>query len=67
MQIVSVGDNLHEIANPFFLETKKKKINIKTGFDFSCTLSAMYTISMKCQILFSCNNEKNITIRRVLK
>ena len=32
----------------------------KTGFDISCKLSPMETICMKCQILFSRKNKKNI-------
>ena len=46
----------------------------KTGFDISCKLCRMETICMKCQILFSGKNKKNITnlssaklIKRVLK
>ena len=31
-----------------------------TGFDISCKLSLMETICMKCQILFSEKNKKNI-------
>ena len=34
----------------------------KTGFDFSCKLSPMETICMKCQILFSGKTKKNISI-----
>ena len=33
----------------------------KTGFDISCILSPMETICMKCQILMSGNNKKNVT------
>ena len=33
----------------------------KTGFDISCKLSSMETSCMKCQILFSEKNKKNIT------
>ena len=33
----------------------------KTGFDISCKLSPMETICMKCLILFSGKNQKNIT------
>ena len=33
----------------------------KTGFDISCKLSQLETICMKCQILFSGKNKKNIT------
>ena len=32
----------------------------KTGFDISYKLSSVETICMKCQILFSGKNEKNI-------
>ena len=32
----------------------------KTGFDISCKLSPLETICMKCQILFSGKNKKNI-------
>ena len=32
----------------------------KIGFDISCKLSALETICMKCQILFSGKNKKNI-------
>ena len=33
----------------------------KTGFDISCKLSPVETICMKCQVLFSGKNNKNIT------
>ena len=46
MEIVSIGDNLHEKPNPVFCE---KIIKI-----------SMETICMKCQILFSGKNKKNI-------
>ena len=43
MQIVSVGDNLHEVSNPFSEKNKRKHIEIffscfyrKTAFDISC-------------------------------
>ena len=32
-----------------------------TGFDISCKLSSMETICMKCEVLFSGKNKKNIT------
>ena len=32
----------------------------KTGFDISCKLSPLETICMKCQMLFSGKNKKNI-------
>ena len=32
----------------------------ETGFDISCKLSPLETICMKCQILFSGENNKNI-------
>ena len=47
MQIVSLGDNLHEMSNPVFWEKE--------------------TICMKCQILFSGKNKKNISKCRLLK
>ena len=34
----------------------------KTGFDISCKLSPKETICMKCQILFSGKNKKNINL-----
>ena len=34
----------------------------KTGFDISCKLSPIKTICMKCQILFSGKNKKNINL-----
>ena len=34
----------------------------KTGFDIPCKLSPQETICMKCQILFSGNNKKNINL-----
>ena len=37
----------------------------KTGFDISCKLSPMETICMKCQILFSGTNKKNIILSSV--
>ena len=33
-----------------------------TGFGISCKLSPMETIRMKCQILFSGENKKNISL-----
>ena len=33
----------------------------ETGFDISCKLSSMQKIYMKCQILVSWKNKKNIT------
>ena len=36
-------------------------ISQKTGFDILCKLSPMESICMKCQILFSGKNKKNIT------
>ena len=33
----------------------------ETGFGVSCKLSLMETICMKCQLLFSGENKKNIT------
>ena len=39
----------------------------KTAFDISCKLSPMETICMKCQILFSGKNKKNISLCRLLK
>ena len=89
MQIVSVGDNLHEISNPVFWGKKEKIFkkqdlifhanclhwrkfvyNVKScflgktrkkKFNLSCaeTLPSI-TICMKCQILFSRKNKKNI-------
>ena len=32
----------------------------KTGYDISCKLSSKETICMKCQILFSGENKKNV-------
>ena len=32
----------------------------KTGFDILCKLSPLLTICLKCQILFSWKNKKNI-------
>ena len=32
MQIVSIGDNLHEMSKPVFLEKKKKKKKKKKKF-----------------------------------
>ena len=34
----------------------------KTTFDISCKLSTVKTICMKCQILFSWKNKKNINL-----
>ena len=34
----------------------------KTGFDISCKLSPLETICMKCQMLFSGKNKKNISL-----
>ena len=34
----------------------------KTGFDISCKLSPMETICIKCQIMFSGKNKKNVII-----
>ena len=34
----------------------------ETGVDISCKLSPMETICMKCQILFSWKNKKNINL-----
>ena len=53
MQIVSNGDNLHEISNPVLFSQK-------TGLDISCKLSPMETICLKYQILFSVKNKKHI-------
>ena len=39
----------------------------KTGFGISCKLSPLETICMKCQILFSWKNKKNISKCRLLK
>ena len=39
----------------------------KTGFDISCKLSPKETICMKCHILFSEKNKKNISKCRLLK
>ena len=39
----------------------------KTGFDISCKLSPQETVCMKCQILFSGKNNKNISKCRLLK
>ena len=50
--IVSNGDNLHEMSNPYFWEKQKNII---------CCGYSMATICMKCQILFSWKNKKNIT------
>ena len=36
------------------------------GFDISCNLSPMETICMKCQVLFSGKNQKNISVCRQL-
>ena len=35
MQIVSSGDNLHEMSNPVFLEKKKKKITNMNSAEFA--------------------------------
>ena len=48
MQIVSSGDNWHEMSKPIFW----KKI--------LCKLSPQETIGMKCQSLFSGKNKKSI-------
>ena len=55
IQIISNGENLHEISNPVFWEKSQE-----TGFGISCKLSSMETIWMKFQILFSGKNKKNI-------
>ena len=34
----------------------------KTDFDISCKLSPMETVCIKCQILFSRENKKNINL-----
>ena len=39
----------------------------KTGFDIACKLSPLETICMKCQILFSWKNKKNMSIFCLLK
>ena len=31
MQIVSIGDNLHEVSNPVFWENKKNTINLSSA------------------------------------
>ena len=36
------------------------QFSLKSGFDISCKLSPMETICMKCQILFSGKNKKNV-------
>ena len=61
MEIVSIGDNLHEMSNLFsgnvffffFLFFPRKQV-----FDISCKLSPLETICMKCQNLFSGKNKK---------
>ena len=52
MQIVSLGDNLHDVSDPIFYEKEEKYKE---------------TICMKCQILFSTKKEKNISKCRLLK
>ena len=54
MQIISIGDNLHEISNPVFLKNqkkkkkkKKKKINMLSAENF--TQSPMGKKVSRCQ------------------
>ena len=35
MQIVSTGDNLHEISKPIFWENKKKYFNMSSAENFT--------------------------------
>ena len=46
---------------------KKKKKKKKTGFNISCKLSPMETICIKCEILFTRKNKKNISKCLLLK
>ena len=39
----------------------------ETGCDISCKLSPLETTCMKCQLLFSVENKKNISVCRLLK
>ena len=48
MQIVSLGDNLHELPKPIFLIFSQK-----IDFDILCKLSPLETVCMNCQSLFS--------------
>ena len=61
MQIISSGDNLCEMSIPVVVVVVVFSSQ-KTGFDISCKLSTMETFCMKCQILFSGKNKKNIII-----
>ena len=47
MQIVSLGDNLHELLEPI-LEMENACMLWYLGFDISCKLSPKETICMKC-------------------
>ena len=50
-----------------FISIKTYLVGIQIGFEISCKLSPMETICMKCQILFSGENKKKISICRLLK
>ena len=57
--------DLHVMSNPVFWENKD--FFQRKGFDISYKLSLMETICMKCQILFSGKNKKNVSVCCLLK
>ena len=79
MQIVSTGDNLHEMSNPVLIFSPKNRIwkfmqtlsNLNEMsnpvFPISCKLSPMETICMKCQIQFSWKNMKKFSKSHLLQ
>ena len=57
---------MHEMSNPIFW-WYFSYFSQKIKYDISCKLSPKETICMKCQILFSGKNKKNISKCCMLK
>ena len=67
LQIVSAGDNLHEISKPIFYPQETVFMKCQSLFSGDAlhelsklTFCPQETIFMKCQSLFSGKNKKNI-------
>ena len=48
MQIVSIGDNLHEMSNPVFWEKNKKNINSLSSAELQRVVTIKMSHSLGC-------------------
>ena len=46
MQIVSLGDNLHEISNPVFWENKKNNLNLSSAENAQRVVKVNITVGL---------------------